>query len=297
MGMQSISIIGIGRLGGALAIALSRSGFGIDYLVHRGDSTAKVVLPLLPATVKVASWDSALPRFDSDVVLVTTADPDIALVGSELRRKLKEGSVVLHTSGSLSSEALSTLGAEKFSLGSIHPLVSVSDAVSGSDSFSGAYFCIEGDEIAVTRARSISESLGGRPFSIDSKQKPLYHAAAVTASGHLVALIDIAIEMLSKCGIEKATAQEILLPLITSTINNLKTQSPEQALTGSFARLDTGAMQRHLSAIDREAAGPIRDLYILLGERSLDLAALNAGDAVAEQRMREAISIAKRKSG
>jgi predicted short-subunit dehydrogenase-like oxidoreductase (DUF2520 family) len=297
MGMQSVSIIGVGRVGGALAIALSRSGFRVDYLVHRDDTTAKLIAPLMLPTVRFVHWSSGPPVFESDVVLITTADPDIELVAAGLRDRLRKGSVVIHTSGSLSSQSLYDLERDGNFTASMHPLVSVSDAVSGAGNFRHAFFCVEGDDMATSVARSIVEALEGRAFSIDSKQKPLYHAAAVTACGHLVALIDIAIEMLSKCGIEKGSGQEILLPLISSTITNLQTHSPERALTGSFARLDADAIGRHLSAIDRTMSHEVKDAYLLLGERSLMLAAgadQNPGEV---EKVRNLISMAKRKCG
>jgi predicted short-subunit dehydrogenase-like oxidoreductase (DUF2520 family) len=297
MGMQSVSMIGIGRVGGALAIALGRSGFNIEYLVHRDPSTANLVSAFLPSGINLVSGSRSLPEFRADIVLVTTADPEIPGIANQLKDRLKPGAVLLHTSGSLSSEVFSDLASAGYHTGSIHPLVSVSDPVSGAENFSGAFFCVEGDDLAVATARSIVESLGGRPFSVDSAKKPLYHAAAVTACGHLVALIDVAIEMLAKCGVEKGAAQEILLPLINSTVDNLTVQTPARALTGSFARIDVTAVERHLAAIDREMSAQVRNVYLLLGERSLDLAAENGGSTVDEQRLREVISIAKRKSG
>jgi predicted short-subunit dehydrogenase-like oxidoreductase (DUF2520 family) len=142
---------------------------------------------------------------------------------------------------------------------------------------------------------AIAESLGGRTFSIRSADKPLYHAAAVTACGHLVALIDGAIEMLTECGVDPAYAREILLPLIKSTVANLESEPPERALTGSFARADVEAFERHLTAIQRAMPVSIRDIYLLLGERSLDLAASNGADPARVEKLRESISIAKRK--
>ncbi|MEO8572494.1 MAG: DUF2520 domain-containing protein [Pyrinomonadaceae bacterium] len=295
--MQSVSIIGIGRIGGALAVALSRSGYRIDYLIHRDRSTAKLISPLLPATATVVEWSSSLPDLESDVVLIATADPAIAFVAGEIRDRLKTCSVVIHTSGSLSSESLSVLADAGHFTASMHPLVSVSDAISGAENFRNAFFCVEGNTTAVNAARSVVESVGGRFFSIDSSQKPLYHAAAVTACGHLVALIDVAIEMLSKCGIEKGVGKEILLPLISSTIANLQTQTLERALTGSFARLDVDAIERHLSSIDSNMSDLVRDVYLLLGERSLELAAMNHENPQELQKVRDLISMAKRKSG
>jgi predicted short-subunit dehydrogenase-like oxidoreductase (DUF2520 family) len=298
MGMQSISIIGLGRLGGALAVALSRAGFPLENLVHRDASTANSLSTLLPSTTKLVPRTSLATSLRSDVILIATPDPQIAAVADELKGRLKPGAVVLHTSGSLSSEVLSALAGEGYSTGSIHPLISVSDAVSGADNFANAFFCVEGDEVAGKTARSIVEALGGRPFSIAPERKALYHAAAVVASGHLVALVDLAIEMLSKSGVQNDRAQEILLPLVSTTVGNLAASSPQRALTGSFARGDLEAVKRHLASIDSSGMpSSTRDVYLLLGERSLDLAAANGADVGKVQALREVISIAKRKAG
>ena len=294
--MRSVSIIGIGRVGGALAIALSRAGFVVDKLVHRNDSIATSVAKLLPGNVELVSNSAELPNIDSEIVLITTPDPEIAIVAESLAGRLSTGCMVLHTSGSLSSESILPLAKAGYFIGSMHPLVSVSDPISGADNFRDVFFCIEGHDVAVVAARAIVDALGGRAFSIDTGYKPLYHASAVMACGHLVALLDIAIDMLSKCGIERTHAKEILLPLVASTIANLKTQSSAEALTGSFARLDSAAIGRHLAAI-KEMDHVVRDAYILLGERSLDMAVSNGGDAEGAREIRNLISIAKRNTG
>jgi predicted short-subunit dehydrogenase-like oxidoreductase (DUF2520 family) len=297
MDMPTISIIGIGRVGGSLAIALSRTGFGVDLLVHRDGTTANAIAPYLPPGTRFVKWSDDLEPFTSDIVLITTADPDISPVASELPNRLKKGSTVMHTSGSLSSDSLAVLADAGHPTAALHPLVSVSDAVSGADKFSGAFFCIEGSEKALNEARTMVEALGGRAFSIDTSKKSLYHAAAVTACGHLIALIDTAIEMLSKCGIKSSNAQEILLPLISSTIANLQTRSPADALTGSFARFDVDAIERHLAAIRRYTSDEVKDIYLLLGERSLELAATSKENTAGVEKVRKLISIAKRKTG
>ena len=296
--MHSVSIIGVGRIGGALAIALSRRNFVIDRLIHRDDSTVNRILPLLSSNV-IAENPTAdyLTTIDSDIVVIATADPDIESVSQGLANRLKPGRIVLHTSGSLSSDVLASLASAGHFTGSMHPLISISDAVTGAESFDGAFFCIEGEEPSVSAATGIASSLGGRTFSIPSERKTLYHAAAVTACGHVTALIDVAIEMLSRCGMEKEAAQEILRPLIDSTIDNLRSLPPQKALTGSFARLDTSAVERHISAIGGEMPKDVLDIYLLLGERSLELTASNGSDPGKVDKLRDLISIAKRKAG
>ncbi|MBA3354133.1 MAG: DUF2520 domain-containing protein [Blastocatellia bacterium] len=291
--MPSVSIVGIGRAGGALAVALSGAGYKIDHLIHRDPVTAEQIRTLIPEATLFASSGS-LPSIASDLIIIATPDPDIRTAAEQLSDHLQRNTVVLHTSGSLSSDILSTLAEKGCATGSMHPLVSISDAVSGARTFAAAYFCIEGDKVAAMAATSIVEALGGRAFSIETRFKPLYHAAAVMSSGHFVALIDAAVEMLARCGIESKAAKAILLPLIRSTLNNLEAKDPAQALTGSFARADADAIGRHLSSFDDEMQS-IREIYLLLGERSIDLAAANGADSSAVEKLRENIAIAKRK--
>jgi len=294
--MPSISIVGIGRVGGALAIALSRAGFTIDSLIHRDPTVTDLIRSYLPPEVKTSPLAHA-GNIPSDVILITTADPDIKPTASELDDRISSHAIVLHTSGSLSSKVLDELRTSDRRIGSLHPLVSISDPIRGADKFGGIYFCVEGDRDAVKVGNEIVDSLGARTFSIAPEQKALYHAAAVTAAGQVTSLIDIAISMLAATGVDRETAKEVLLPLVESTVANLKTQTPQEALTGSFARADAAAIERHLESFKGPLAERVRDIYLLLGEHSLDLAESNGADPSAVRRIREVISVAKRKSG
>ncbi|MDX6272037.1 MAG: hypothetical protein QOD28_3260, partial [Acidobacteriota bacterium] len=192
------------------------------------------------------------------------------------RRTASHG-VALHASGALSSAALAPLGAQGFSLGSLHPLVSVSDSAAtmgGGQNLGGAFYCLEGEARALAAARRIVLALGGQSFSLAARDKALYHAAAVIASGHTVALFSLASELLARCGLSHARAREVLLPLLTSTLDNLKAHAPEEALTGTFARADLSTVHKHLAAL--RDAGDVQGataVYALLGERSLEMAA------------------------
>ena len=292
--MPSVSIFGIGRMGGALAIALNNAGYRVDHLIHRASDTVERIAGALSPDTTITPYDS-IPEITSDVILITTADPDIESAALQLKNSVSHAPVVLHASGSLSSDVLVSLARLGCSTGSLHPLVSISDAVSGAESFTDVYFCIEGDERSQIAAADLVRALGGRSFSIQPGRKPLYHAAAVTAAGHITALIDVAIEMLSECGIDPKKAQDVLFPLVKSTVANLETQTPSEALTGTFARADVAAFKRHLSAVEEVAPDDVREIYLLLAERSVELAERNGANAGALQKLREGISIAKRK--
>lgn len=142
---------------------------------------------------------------------------------------------------------------------------------------------------------TIATDLGGRPFSIDTKFKTLYHAAAVTACGHLVALFDSAVEMMTKCGLSPEQAKDILMPLVMSTVQNLSEQSTSAALTGTFARADIETFTRHLTALNENVSDDLLETYLLLGERSLELAAKQGVSAERIDKLRAKVSIAKSK--
>lgn len=274
-----------------MAIALSRKGYLVENLYARDDKTANAVAAQLPNGPELF-LDDDYSRISTDIVLITTQDSEIELVAEKLANSLSHQPVLFHTSGSLSSEILKKTN--KCAAASIHPLVSVSDAFVGSKRFADAYFGIEGDSQAVEIAESIVKNLGGKPISISSDSKALYHASAVMACGHLVALIEAANEMLAMCGIKDAKNRNILLPLIKSTIGNLEEQTAAEALTGTFARLDSETFARHVDIMKEKVSDDVLELYLQLGLRSLHLVKSDERDNEKLIELRKNISLAKR---
>ena len=280
----SVSIIGLGRLGQAMAIALDAAGYPLRALVGRPDQHVPVG----------ADEFAQLPP--TNLILITTPDDAIAQVATRLAaietRRIRRPTV-LHTSGALSSAVLLPLAAAGFHTGSLHPLVSVSEPQAGAKALRGAFYCLEGDRVALRVARSIVADLKGKSFAINPESKALYHAAAVMASPHLVALFDLATELLASCGLNKKSARQILLPLIESTTNNLSAFTPEKALTGTFARGDIATVHRHLAALKALLSLPNSQLvealevYRLLGRHSLQLAEKNGLDPQLLNRLRK----------
>ena len=178
----------------------------------------------------------------------------------------------MHTSGALSSAVLRPLKDAGFVIGSLHPLVSISDAETGAGWLARAFFSLEGDPGAIRLGKKMVRDLGGQSFTIDSKIKPLYHAAALMASPNMTALFDVAMEMLTRCGISRTRARLILLPLVRSTMDNLATHDPAQALTGTFKRGDMATVRKHLASIGSQDLQAALEAYIVLGLRSLALA-------------------------
>ncbi|MCA1621670.1 MAG: DUF2520 domain-containing protein [Acidobacteria bacterium] len=232
-----VVIVGAGRVGAALARALSERRYVVRALVSRTAAHARRAAARagLETLALGANQLKRLPP--SRLVFITTPD---ALIEETAERLAALPSVrpvwALHASGALTSEALAPLRARGVIVGSMHPLVSVSDIVkTGAESLRGAYYCLEGE--ASFMALNIVRDLYGRHFRVDAAAKPLYHAAAVMAAGHVVALYDMALEALARCGLTGFDLRGALLPLLESVVKNLAAGTTH-ALTGSFARAD-----------------------------------------------------------
>ena len=285
---MKLTFIGAGKLGGALAIALARRGYAVENVVsrdlkHAADLASKI--SPAPIAVSLAQIETIAP---TEIVFITTVDSAIAATAArlaELPQFAKRDTIFLHTSGALSSEILAVLRDGNGKIGSLHPLVSVSDSMIGADKFANAYFCIEGESEAVAVARKIVTDLGGNGFSIAAEHKPLYHAAAVTSAGHTVALFDAAAAMLENCGLANDQARRILLPLLHSAVENLSKQTPSAALTGTFARADVDTLQKHLAAIKALDDANLLAIYLELGKRSLKLAREQGADTAKIEQM------------
>jgi len=312
-------VIGAGRLGTALALGLSASGYRIAVLVARRLTRARRAASLIedrggvrPKALSIAQLGTPPPV---DLILITTPDDAIASIAARLaaifnatfnatlssppsrlstRRRRQPARVALHASGALPSDVLAPLRECGFSVGSMHPLASISDPSAGAERLRGAAYCVEGDRHAVIVARRLVRDLGGDSFSIDTRNKALYHAAAVMTSGHAVALFDAATELLAHCGLSAARARHVLYPLLRGTLENLATHDdPAAALTGPFARADLATVRRHLAALAASAAPDTLDVYALLGLRSLRLAAANQPDAERVAEIRHALEKAE----
>ena len=112
---------------------------------------------------------------------------------------------------------------------------------------------------------------------------------------YLVALFDAAVEMMTKCGLSADDSKTILMPLVTSTVQNLSEQSTSAALTGTFARADIETFTRHLTALNENVSDDLLEIYLLLGERSLELAAKQGVSRERIDTLRTKVSIAKSK--
>ena len=235
-----VGVVGLGRLGTALAAGLRAAGIAIDGPVGRG----------------------VVPTGEAIVLCVPDAEIEHAAeaVGGA-------AAFVGHTSGATPLSALAPARAQAFGL---HPLQTFAPG-SGPELFQGAGCAVAGSTPeALSLAGSLAEALGMEPFEIDDQGRAAYHAAASIASNFLVTLQHAAEQVAAGAGLEPAETRALVAPLVRCTVENWASLGPERALTGPVARGDesTVALQRRAVA---ETAPHLLPLFDELVERTRDL--------------------------
>ena len=269
---KTFAIIGCGRLGTALAVFLSSSGFVPAAFSSRTLASAENAAAA--AGSGDVCEDPVAAARAADIVFIATPDTAIAPVCQSMAEKggFESNQIVYHLSGALASDIHSPARACGAAVGSIHPLQAFAPYEAGQPSpFNGINISVEGEERAVETGKKIVRTLAANAFTIPTSAKTLYHASAVVASNYLVTLEHFALRLLTAGDLSEKEAYNILEPLIMGTLKNIKAKGSIQALTGPVARGDDEIVSRHLKDIDDQLPGFSR-LYRLLGQHTLDVA-------------------------
>jgi predicted short-subunit dehydrogenase-like oxidoreductase (DUF2520 family) len=257
-----VTIIGAGRMGQGLGLALKRRGYKV-VLVNRGPRD--VLAPLV-----LHQGSRAEATSGSELVLIATPDDAISAVAAELaaERAVTRDQVVLHLSGLLDRTALAALEESGAGCGSFHPLQSVAEPGTAAERLKGAFVGIEGDERALIAAERLANTLRMIPVRIPAEAKPAYHAAAAFVANYTVALVGVAERLARAAGVAPDIAARIYLPLLGGAVANLTSLGPAASLTGAVRRGDVQTIQTHLEALSPED----RKLYRTVGRAAVALA-------------------------
>ncbi len=234
--LDSIVIVGAGRLGTALTAALGAAGLDVRGPLGRG------------ATADGAS-----------LVLLCVPDREIAAAAVAVA----PGPLVGHCSGATGLAPLAPH--EAFSL---HPLMTV-PANAAPGVLAGAGCAVDGTTPrALEAAGRLADVLGMRPTRIAEEDRVAYHAAASIASNFLVTLEGAAERLAATAGVDR----ELLAPLVRASVEDWAARGAAGALTGPIARGDEETVARQRAAVE-ERAPDLLELFDALADATRVVAA------------------------
>jgi len=256
---RTVALIGPGRAGTTIALALLEQGWEVVAVAGRApdapSTTAAVaVLGSRPALISEVARGAAL-------VLIATPDRAIEQVIGTAEPAIEPGALVVHLAGSRGLDVFAELLERRTGIrvGALHPLQSFPSATAGVERLAGAWAAVAGDPAVADIART----LGMRPFELADSDRSRYHAAAVVASNHLVALLG----QVERLAVTAGVPFEAFGPLVLASVENAFAMGPAAALTGPVARGDLTTVEQHLRDLDPAE----RDAYRALAREAARL--------------------------
>ena len=262
-------LIGAGRVGTAVTELLRRRGHSITGVASRTQDSAQRAAQLLRTTT--FDLDGAMP--EADVVLVAVSDDALPKVIDRIAPSARSGMVFWHVSGSLALETLRPV-IERGAQGcAVHPMQAC-------PSVDAAIANLPGSTWGVTvtpgldswAPRLVSEDLQGVPVVISPEHRALWHAASITTSTGINAVLAVGEALLEEIGVQRP--HEALGPLALGTLKHSLSHGARQSVTGPLVRGEDATLRRHLRALEDASDGSLRQDYLLVARLVLERAGL-----------------------
>ncbi len=285
---SEFAVIGVGRLGSALARALRAAGYNLSLVMGSSpDSATARTLASEIGCSPARSIDEILER--AGVVFLCVPDARLTEVvdklAAETQSVIYKGEVtrlIGHTAGSVGVSVLEPLASAGWEVFALHPAVSIADRNTLPEVLRNRYAALTASEGAKQTALEIARSIGLIPFELPEEARAAYHLSCAVASNFLVTLAALAGRIAADAGVGDPSA--LHLSLMQSTIDNLSKLRPDEALTGPIARGDVSTVAAHLEVL-ADSNPAMLDPYIALARATLELA------DISEEARREMLSL------
>ena len=262
--VMKIGFIGAGKVGTALGDYFRRKGLTLSGYASRSRDSAKEAAQFTHSSF-YSTYESLVE--DSDMIFITVSDGAISSVWNLIKEVPMQDKIICHCSGSISSQIFSDIHTKGAFAYSIHPLLAIHSKEHSYDNLTQAVFTVEGDRMYLEKVIHLLEGLGNTVQHIPTDAKARYHAAAVFASNHMVALARISMDLLISCGFDEQAARSAITPLLLGNVSNIVNAGLTSALTGPVERNDVSTVQKHLDCLD----DAYHDLYIELSKVLVDI--------------------------
>jgi len=274
----AVGVVGAGRAGTAMAVALSRAGHRVVAASAVSQASLRRIGSRLPQA-RVLAPEQVVEA--ADLVLLTVPDDALpGLVGGLAATGVRmEGRLLAHASGRHGLAVLdpaTRAGALPLAL---HPVMTFAGRPDDADKMVGISFGVTAPEQLRPVAEALVVEMGGEPVFIADDKRGLYHAALASSANYLVTLVAAASDLLAKAGVPDPA--RMLGPLLGAALDNALALG-DLALTGPVARGDAETVAAHVEVIAAaapEALGAYLALARLTADRALAAGTLTSADA------------------
>lgn len=274
----NVGVVGAGRVGTALAVALGRAGHRIASAYAVSTQSRERLALFLPG-VPVLEPSEVIKS--ADLVLLTVPDDALPglVTGLVATAAPVAGRMLAHASGRHGLAVLEPATAVGALPLAMHPVMTFTGRPDDVEKMAGICFGVTAPPALQPAAEVLVMEMGGDPVFIAEENRGLYHAALAGAANHLVTQVVQAADLLAAAGV--AQPARMLGPLLSAALDNAL-RLGDAALTGPVARGDADTVASHVRAL-RETAPEALNAYLALARltatRALAAGTLTPPDA------------------
>jgi predicted short-subunit dehydrogenase-like oxidoreductase (DUF2520 family) len=242
----SVGVIGPGRVGTALALALADAGHPVVAVAGRagtGDAAVSRFAAAVPAC-RVTTPSGVVAA--ADLVLLTVGDDALPTVVRELAADdaVRPGVHMVHTSGRYGADVLRPAALAGARVAACHPAQTFPTPAAGRRDLPGTAWAVTAASRNRAWAHALVARLGGEAVDVREVDRVRYHAALSVGANGTIAVVMLARDLLLTAGI--AEPGRFLTPLVTRSASNAA-EHGAAALTGPVRRGDRATVEAHLA--------------------------------------------------
>lgn len=244
--MTPAAVVGPGRAGTLLAVALARTGHRV-VAVAGGNADARRRLAALVAGARpVADPREAAERARLLVLAVPDAAIEQVVTGLAAADAIGEAHRLVHLAGALGLAPLRRAALAGAGVAACHPAMTIPSGSHDPAALVGAAWAVTAPPADREWAHELVRDLGGDPYDLADDRRTLYHAGLALGSNAAAAAVAAARQLLLAAGVDNPRA--FLDPLVSASVGNVA-EHGAVALTGPIVRGDVGTVAAHLAAL------------------------------------------------
>lgn len=242
----TVAVIGPGRVGTVLALALTAAGHRVVAVAGRGRAAIERFVAAVPTARRGPTADVARA---APLVVLTVNDDELVAVARHLASvdAVPEGSRWVHTSGRHGVAVLRPIALAGGRVAACHPAQTFPAARLEAAALQGCAWAVTAAPGDRAWAHRLVHVLGGDPVDVDEVARARYHAGLAIASNATSAVVSLARDLLLSAGV--AEPERFLRDLATRSAGNAAERGAA-ALTGPVRRGDAQTVRAHLDALE-----------------------------------------------
>ena len=245
--MKNIYLIGSGKIGFNIAIALKNSNISILGIHSRNKESGN----RLAHKVNSKYFEELIIPRKTDLIIICVPDDEIQNVAKKIKN-----SAVIHTAG---CSDIALLKDCSNNYGVVWPIQTFLENKKAN--LKNVPICIEANnKIFQKKLQSLFSKISNNIMNINFKQRQIIHLSAVFSCNFSNYLYSISEEILSKENLDLS----ILKPLILETTNNVFKYRSKNNQTGPARRKDFGTIKKHLDLLSLKEKKEYLKIYNLI---------------------------------